>query len=261
VAYTDNGNTFSGMGTDASDLDNDGHFDIITTALSNETFAYFHNNGDGTFTPSTMMSNLGALTRLFGGWGMHIHDYDNDGTKDLYLANSHVMDNIEKTQPHITYMQHPLLLKNNGRQFVDVSSSSGEIFTRKFASRGASFGDLDNDGDLDVVVSNLTSPAYVVRNDGGNKNSWIGLDLRGTKSNRDGIGAKIKLVSESGKVQFFQVTTESSYQSANDRRVFAGFGKEKSLKEIRIQWPSGIEQVVTNPALNQILRVEEQETK
>jgi len=257
VAYTDNGNTFSGMGTDAQDLDDDGFFDVITTALSNETYAYFHNNGDGTFTPSTMMSNLGVLTRLFGGWGMHIYDYDNDGIKDLYLANSHVMDNIEMTQPHLSYMQPPLLLKNNGRQFTNVSGTSGEIFNKKFASRGAAFGDLDNDGDVDVVVSNLTSPAYILRNDGGNKNAWIGLDLRGTKSNRDGIGTKIKLVRENGKAQFYQVTTESSYQSANDRRVFAGFGKDKGIKEIRIFWPSGVEQVIANPKPNQILKVEE----
>ncbi len=257
VGYTDQGNTFSGMGTDAQDLDDDGSFDIITTALSNETYAYFHNNGDGTFTFATMMSNLGDLTRLLGGWGMHIYDYDNDGYKDLFLANSHVMDNIEKTQPHLSYMQKPLMLKNDGKRFVNVSSSSGDIFNKTFASRGAAFGDLDNDGDVDVVVSNLTSPAYILRNDGGNKNTWIGLDLRGTKSNRDGIGAKVKLISESGKAQYYQVTTESSYQSANDRRVFMGIGKEKKIKEIRINWPSGIEQVLSNPEPRQILRVEE----
>jgi len=257
VGYTDQGNTFSGMGTDAQDLDDDGSFDIITTALSNETYAYFHNNGDGTFTFATMMSNLGDLTRLLGGWGMHIYDYDNDGYKDLFLANSHVMDNIEKTQPHLSYMQKPLLLKNDGKRFINVSSTSGEIFTKSFASRGAAFGDLDNDGDIDLVVSNLTSPAYILRNDGGNKNTWIGLELRGTKSNRDGIGAKVKLVSESGRSQYYQVTTESSYQSANDRRVFMGIGREKKIKEIRINWPSGIEQVLTNPTPRQILRVEE----
>ncbi len=188
---------------------------------------------------------------------MHIFDYDNDGIKDLYLANSHVMDNIEMTQPHLSYMQLPLLLKNNGRQFMNVSGTAGEIFNRKFASRGAAFGDLDNDGDVDVVASNLTSPAYILRNDGGNQNTWICLDLRGTKSNRDGIGAKIKLVGESGKAQYYQVTTESSYQSVNDRRVFAGFGKDKGIKEIRISWPNGIEQVIANPAPNQILKVEE----
>jgi hypothetical protein len=261
VGYTDQGNTFSGMGTDAQDLDDDGFFDIITTALSNETFAYFHNNGDGTFTFATMMSNLGDITRLFGGWGMHIHDYDNDGFKDLFLANSHVMDNIEKTQPHLSYMQKPLLLRNNGKQFVNVSGVSGEVFTKMWASRGGAFGDLDNDGDIDVVVSNLTTPAYILRNEGGNKNTWIGLDLRGTKSNRDGIGARIALTSESGKVQYYQVTSESSYQSANDRRVFIGIGKEKKIKEIRISWPSGTQQVLTNPEPRQILKVEEKTDK
>jgi enediyne biosynthesis protein E4 len=257
VGYTDQGNTFSGMGTDASDVDDDGNFDIVTTALSNETYAYFHNSGDGSFSFATMMSNLGELTRLFGGWGMHLFDYDNDGSKDLYLANSHVMDNIETTQPHLKYMQRPLLLRNDGKRFVDISSASGDIFTKEWASRGAGFGDLDNDGDVDIVVSNLTTPAYILRNDGGNRNTWIGLDLRGTKSNRDAIGARIRLTSESGKRQYYQVTTESSYQSANDRRVFIGIGSEKRIKEIRINWPSGIEQVIADPTPRLILKIEE----
>jgi hypothetical protein len=171
------------------------------------------------------------------------------------------MDNIEKNQPHLTYLQKPLLLKNDGKRFVDVSSASGEVFSKMWASRGAAFGDLDNDGDVDVVVANLTTPAYILRNDGGNKNNWIGLDLRGTKSNRDGIGARIALTSESGKVQYYQVTTESSYQSANDRRVFIGIGKEKKIKGIRISWPSGIEQLLANPEPRQILKVEEKASK
>jgi hypothetical protein len=200
---------------------------------------------------------LGEITRLFAGWGLHIFDYDNDGSKDLFLANGHVMDNISLTQPHLNYMQKPLLLKRAGNKFVDVSSTSGSIFTQVWASRGAAFGDLDNDGDLDIVVSNCDGPAYVVRNDGGSKNHWIGLELRGVKSNRDGIGSQVVLTTESGKVQYNQATTTGSYLSANDRRVFFGLGNETKVKQIRILWPSGMEQVLKDPKPNEMLKVEE----
>jgi enediyne biosynthesis protein E4 len=257
VGYTEDGKTFAGMGTDFVDLDDDGFPDILTTTLSNESYAFFQNNGDESFTYATLISNLGEITRLFAGWGLHIFDYDNDGSKDLFLANGHVMDNIAVTQPHLTYMQKPLLLKRVGKKFVDVSSSSGSVFAQAWASRGAAFGDLDNDGDLDIVVSNCDGPAYFVRNDGGNKNHWIGLELRGVKSNRDGIGSRIMLTTGSGKVQHNQVTTTASYLSANDRRVFFGLGDETKVKQIRILWPSGIEQVLTDPRSDQILKVEE----
>ncbi len=257
VGYTDEGKVFAGMGTDASDLDDDGKPDIVTTALSNETYAYFHNIGDGSFNYDTNVSRLGEITRLFGGWGMRIFDYDNDGRKDLFLANSHVMDNIEKMQPHLEYLQPLLLLKQVDGKFVNVSAQSGKVFTEKWASRGAAFGDLDNDGDIDVVIETCGGPAYVLRNEGGNRNGWIGLNLRGTVSNRDGIGAKVKLTSDSGKVQYGMVTTTASYQSAQDKRLFFGIGQENAIRRIEIAWPSGKKQVIENPAIRKMLTITE----
>jgi enediyne biosynthesis protein E4 len=245
------------MGTDFADVDNDGYPDIVTTALPYQYFAYFHNERDGTFSYATLTSNLGKFTRLFSGWGMRILDYDNDGRKDLFVANSHVMDNIEVTQPHLSYRQRPLLLRNMGDLFVDVSTSSGEAFSQAWASRGAAFGDLDNDGDLDVVVSNCNEGASILRNDGGNHNHWIALELRGKRSNRDGIGAQITLISASGRVQHNMVSTTASYLSTNDRRVFFGLGGEGSIQQIQIRWPSGQSQRIDHPKADQFLKIEE----
>jgi hypothetical protein len=258
VAFTDDGKTFAGMGTDAADVDDDGKPDIVTTALSNETYGYFHNSGNGMFDYDTNVSRLGEMTRLYGGWGMRIFDYDNDGYKDLFFANSHVMDNIERTQPHVEYMEPLLLLRQVNHKFVNVSAQSGSIFSQKWASRGAAFGDIDNDGDIDMVVVTCGGALYVLRNEGGNQNGWIGLDLRGTRSNRDGIGAKVKLTSESGKVQYGMVTTTASYQSAQDKRLYFGVGDEKSIQKIEIAWPSGTKQVIEKPPLGKILPVTEQ---
>jgi hypothetical protein len=257
VGYSDDGKTFAGMGTDFADVDDDGFADIITTALPYQYYAYFHNNGDGSFDYCSLTSNLGEITRLFSGWGIRVFDYDSDGSKDLFVANSHVDDNIEMIQPHLRYMQKPLLLKRLGDRFVDVSEASGEVFSQVWASRGAAFGDLDNDGDIDIVVSNCNGPAYFIRNDGGNKNHWIGLELRGKKSNRYGIGSKIVLTGNNGRHQYNLLSTAGSYLSASHHRVYFGVGEDKHIKEIRIYWPSGIKQVIANPKLNQILRIEE----
>ncbi len=257
TGYTDNGKVFAGMGTDAADVDDDGKPDIVTTALSNETYAYFHNIGNGVFNYDTNVTRLGEITKLFGGWGMRIFDYDNDGHKDLFFADSHVMDNIQKVQPHLEYRQRLLLLKQLDGKFVDVSAQSGRVFSQKWASRGAAFGDLDNDGDIDVVVNSCNGPAHVLRNDGGNRNNWIGLNLRGTRSNRDGIGAEVRLTSESGKVQYGMVTTTASYQSAQDKRLYFGIGQEKAIRSIEIAWPSSTKQTIVSPPIRKELEITE----
>jgi tetratricopeptide (TPR) repeat protein len=257
VGYTEDGKTFAGMGTDFADIDNDGLPDIVTTALPYQYFSFFRNNGDGSFSYASLTSDLGKITRLFSGWGMRIFDYDNDGRKDLFVANSHVMDNIEVTQPNLSYRQKPLLLWNIGNRFVNVSPNSGEIFNQAWASRGAAFGDLDNDGDIDIVVSNCDGQAYCLRNEGGSKNHWVGLELHGTRSNWQGIGAEIKLTTASGKVQYNAVSTAGSYLSANDPRVVFGLGKEESVREIVVHWPSGAEQLISTPKVDQYLKVVE----
>jgi hypothetical protein len=257
VGFNDEGKVFAGMGTDAADVDDDGRPDIVTTALSNESYAYFHNIGGGAFNYDTNVSRLGEFTRLYGGWGMRIFDYDNDGRKDLFFANSHVMDNVQLVQPHLEYLQPLLLLRQVNGKFADVSALSGPVFAQKWASRGAAFGDLDNDGDIDVVVTTCGGPAYLLRNEGGNRNTWIAFTLEGTRSNRDAIGAQVKLTSESGKVQYGMVTTTASYQSAVDKRLYFGIGQDNAVRRVEIRWPSGTRQVIRDPSVRKIIRITE----
>jgi len=255
VGYNEDGKTFAGMGIDFSDYDNDGLPDIVVTDLSNERYMLFRNEGTGTFRDVTNASGVGGATLSFSGWSTHFFDYDNDGRKDLFVAQSHVMDTIEKTSPNLRYLEPPLLLRNVSGRFSRVLA--GEVFERNWAGRGAAFGDIDNDGDVDIVVSNLGQKAYVLRNDGGNRNNWIGIQTVGTKSNRDGIGARVKVVSASGLTQYFTVNTAVGYQSASDRRVIAGLGKDLSAKLIEIRWPSGIVQKFENVKTGQYLKAVE----
>jgi hypothetical protein len=258
AAYNEDGQTFAGMGTDFADLDGDGFPDIVTTALPYQYYVFFRNSGDGTFFDASARTRLAEITRLFGGWGMRVFDYDNDGQKDVFFANSHVMDNIEVTQPQLRYPQRLLLLQYRQNRFVDVSARSGAVFQQAWASRGAAFGDLDNDGDLDVVVTTCDGPAYLLRNEGGNRNHWLGVELRGIRSNRQGLGAEVMLTTESGRRQYYTVTTAGSYFAANDPRVFFGLGRETSVRHIRIRWPGGKEQVISKPAVDRVLKVIEE---
>ena len=255
VGYNEDGKTFAGMGVDFSDYDNDGRSDILVTDLSNERYKLFHNNGDGTFREMTNASGLGGATLTFSGWSTHLFDYDNDGWKDLFVAQGHVMDTIEHTSPNLKYMEPPLMLRNEGGHFARVIL--GPAFQTDWAGRGAAFGDLDNDGDVDIVVSNLGQKASVLRNDGGNRRNWIGIQTVGTKSNRDGIGSRVKVVSASGLTQFFIVNTAIGYLSASDKRINVGLGPDSFAKMIEITWPSGIVQKFESVKAGQMLKAVE----
>jgi enediyne biosynthesis protein E4 len=255
VGYNEDGKTFAGMGTDFSDFDNDGLPDIVVTDLSNERYMLFQNNGDGTFRDVTNRSGLGSATLTFSGWSTHFFDYDNDGWKDLFVAQSHVMDTIEKTAPNLRYLEPPLLLRNQAGHFAKVIA--GDAFQKSWAGRGAAFGDLDNDGDLDVVVSNVGQKTYILRNEGGNRNNWIVIETIGKKSNRDGIGSRIKIVSGSGATQYYTVNTAVGYLSASDKRVVAGLGNDTMAKLVEIRWPSGIVQKFENVKSRQTLKAVE----
>jgi hypothetical protein len=255
VGFNEDGQTFAGMGADFADYDNDGFPDIVVTDLSNQRYLLFHNNGDGTFTDVTTRSGLGSATLAYSGWSTRFLDYDNDGWKDLFFAQGHVMDNIEVTSPNLRYLQPPLLLHNHAGRFTSVDG--GPAMKKLWAGRGAAFGDLDNDGGMDMVVTNIGQKAYVLHNDGGNRNGWVRIELTGKKSNRDGIGSRVKVTSPSNLVQYYTVNTAAGYLSASDKRLLIGLGASRVAKSIELTWPSGTVQRFENIPSGTVLRAVE----
>src|SRR5712692_4267021 len=215
AGYDENGKTFAGMGVDAADYDNDGWPDVLITTLSNETYPLYRNNGDLSFTWATNSSAVGQISLPYSGWGTHFVDIDNDGLRDIFVAQGHVLDTIEKSTSYLKYKQPPLLMRNTSKSFVNVSATAGAAFNLPIVARGAAFGDLNNDGQIDIVIGELNGAPLILRNDG-TKNHWLGIRLIGTKSNRDGIGARIIVTDNSGRRQIFDVSAAGSYLSAND---------------------------------------------
>jgi hypothetical protein len=261
VAVDGDGRTFAGMGVDFADYKNNGLPSLLVTDLANQRYALYDNNGDGTFTYLSQPVGIGKMTLLHSGWGVRFFDYDNDGWKDLIIAQGHDLDTIELTAPTLRYRE-PMLLAHNdqGKSFTDVSKESGEVFQKNWVARGLAIGDLDNDGRLDIVVTTNEGPAHVLRNETPSSNHWLLLKLVGHKSNRDAIGAEVKIATATGS-QFATVTTAGSYLSSSDKRVHFGLGGETKVSAVEIRWPSGIVQTLHDVRGDQILQVDEPSTQ
>ena len=241
VAVNAEGQTFAGMGVDFADYDNDGWPDIVVTDLARQVYPLYHNNHDGTFDYVSQSSGLTSATQMHSGWSLRFMDYDNDGWKDLFIAQGHDMDNIQVVSPMLRYREPMMLLRNTGKKFVNVDGVSGDIFHDEWVGRGMAIGDIDNDGRLDAVVSTSGGEAHILLNKTVTGNHWIALHLVGHKSNRDGIGALVKVTTTAGS-QWETVSDASGYMSSSDLRVHFGLGKSAEVSEIEIHWPSGIVQ-------------------
>lgn len=259
VAVDMDGRTYAGMGADFADYNNDGWPDIVVTDLANQRYALYENNGDGSFTYATPSAGIGQMTLPHSGWGVRFLDYDNDGWKDLLIAQGHDLDTIELNYPNLHYREPMLLARNTGHGFIDVSQQSGGIFHQPWVARGMAIGDLDNDGRLDAVVTTNDGPVHILHNETASTNHWILLKLVGHKSNRDAIGAEVTLVTATGP-QYATVSTASSYLSASDKRVHFGLGQNGRASTIEIRWPSGIRQTLKDVPGDQIFQIDEPAT-
>jgi enediyne biosynthesis protein E4 len=257
VAVDGEGRTFAGMGVDFADYNNDGLPDLVVDNLANQKYALYQNAGDGSFTYSSYMTGVAGMTLLHSGWGVRFVDYDNDGWKDLLFAQGHDLDTIELTSPQLHYREPILLARNlDGKKFVDVSAVSGEVFTKRWTGRGLAVGDINNDGMLDAVVTENGGPAHVLLNETKTANHWLGLSLIGHKSNRDGIGAVVKITTSQGS-QWETVSTCGSYLSASDKRVHFGLGSDRAAQTVEIRWPSGIVQTLKDVRGDRYVTVDE----
>jgi hypothetical protein len=254
VAYNELGKTVAGMGADFRDLDNDGKPDIFHTAMFGDAFPLYKNLGDGQFEDRTSASGLTMFTSRNTAWGVGAYDFSNDGRKDLFTANAAILDNSMEIE-HRPYEQPNSLFRNLGKlTFADVSSTAGKSFSLAAAHRGAAFGDLNNDGKIDIVVTDLNASPEILMNKTETNNHWILLKLVGVKDNRDGLGTQVKITTAHG-VQYNQATTAVGYNSSSDKRVHFGLGEDAVIQKIELRWPTGVQQTLTNVSADQILTV------
>ena len=256
VAYSESGKSVAGMGADFRDLDNDGRPDVFETDMFGEGFLLFRNTGNGFFDDVTGASRIRGLATRLTGWGVGMFDFDNDGWKDVFTCNAAILDNSEYVDG-IPFKLGNTLFHNDGEgKFTDVSREAGPDFQHLAAHRGAAFGDLNNDGRIDIVTSSLNGSPEIFLNRTRNANHWLLIDLQGRASNRDGLGARVA-ISAGGKRQYNHATTSVGYGSSSDRRVHFGLGKETTVETMEIHWPSGILQVLKNVRADQVLKVVE----
>jgi hypothetical protein len=257
LAASEDGRYEAGMGIDASDVDGDGWMDVYITHLDFELNRLYRNSQDGTFTDETYRSRIGNKAVLLSGVAAKFLDYDNDGWNDILQLNGAMLDNVALYHGEVSYKEPLLMYRNLGKgEFDKVSDSLGSDFMRPIVGRGLATADYDNDGDIDIVTNNRGDFPSLLRNDGGNANNWLSVQLVGTKSNRDGIGASLKLTSE-GFVQVEQAKGGMSYMSASDPRIHFGLGKRAKIASLEITWPSGQVDRLTNVPINQIITVKE----
>ncbi len=256
VAFRDDGASIAGMGVDFRDIDNDGHPDLIVTGMLNDTYLYFRNTGKNLFFEDRgIASGLAAATRQLTGWGAGIYDFDNDGWKDLFFANAH-FPQLGRYVGTDAELPNKLFRNTGDGRFADVSAGAGQGFEVKSHFRGAAFADFDNDGRVDVVVTALNAPTRLFHNVTPGVAGWLAVCLEGTKSNRDGIGAALRLTLSGGRTLANHVTTTVGYASSSEPAVRFGLGAAKPVK-LEIRWPSGTRQTIDAPAANQLHRVKE----
>jgi hypothetical protein len=251
VALLDHGKPVASMGADFRDYDGDGLPDIVVTALNGETFPVFRNLGKGLFQDSTHASQIAKLSNSYAGWGVALADFDNDGRKDIFTSNSHVNDVVEQVEAAVYKQPNTVFRNAGGGKFAAVANSGLE--STKQAHRGAAIADFDGDGKLDAVVTILGQPAELWRNVTEGAGNWIGIQLEGTRSNRDGIGAEVRLAG-----QHNTMTSSVSYVSSVVGPVHFGLGPLAKVDRIDVRWPSGAKQVITEGiAVNRILKIVE----
>jgi len=249
VAFTADGKGMSGMGAVFQDYDNDGRPDVLVTVLPREIYSLYHNEGGGNFNYASLEAGLGTLTSMSSGWGVGMEDFDNDGWKDLFVAQGHVLDNVQDIDASLRYRELPLLALNHKGHFERTDSG----VTKPLAARGVAFGDINNDGCMDAVISCLGGPPVLLLNRGGGNNHWLSISLQGARSNRDGYGAR---VSVNGQTRF--ATSSGSYLCANDKRLHFGLGSSEKAT-VEVLWPSGAKQTINDVRADQFLSVREPE--
>jgi hypothetical protein len=252
----------SGMGVDAADYDQDGWIDLFEANVDHEMYSLYHNDKNEAFSDVALPMGIGEATRMLSGWGLKFFDYDKDGNLDLLLCNGHPDDKVDKKIPGVKYREHMLLFKNDGKNFRNVSANSGPIFSQPLAGRGLALGDFDNDGSVDILITQNNAAPVLLRNNAGGQNHWLGVKLVGRKANIDAIGAKITY--RAGELERHQFKVGGgSYLSSHDPRMVLGLGQHTKVDWLEVKWPepSGKIERFTNLPINRYITIVEGEGK